>query len=161
MSATVGRDLSVFGSDNLLTLPLDFLIGFLFNKAWSTAKSRIAQSSTWALVIRTFEVYAEFPTAESVTHLSVLARYVTALSFGVLKELRNREVFNSFAEFNGASKEFEDIESRVLTLARIAVKNNLEKWNVANPRLNMPQDIPTWELLLKNVISDYDFESDL
>ena len=94
-------------------------------------------------------------------YLSVLARYVTALSFGVLKELRSREVFNSFAELNGTSKEFEDIESRVLTLARIAVKNNLETWNVANPRLNMPQDIPTWELLLKNVISDYDFESDL
>jgi hypothetical protein len=98
------------------------------------------------------------------TYLGVMARYVTALAFHLMCDIRDKgNHFNSFSELEKPSKELKDLEIKVLNIVRKAVKGSFENdWkNVANPRLNMPQNADTWASLKVKVIIDFDFEEAL
>jgi len=98
------------------------------------------------------------------TYLGVMARYITALAFNLMKELRDRgDLISTFADLESQSQEIRDLETKVFRVVRRAVKDSFQnEWtDVANPRLNMPQNADTWASLKKKVISDFDFDDEL
>jgi hypothetical protein len=96
------------------------------------------------------------------TYLGVLARYVTALAFDLVRFLQKEGSLSSFSEITSSPKKHKDQLDDVLKICRRAVKDSLERdWEkkVANPRLNMPQDSDTWSSLKVSVRKDFAFES--
>lgn len=94
------------------------------------------------------------------TYLGVLARYITALAFSLVRHLQESGELASFTELQNNQGIYKETLERVLKVCRRAVKDNLDaNWgNVANPRLNMPQDSDTWSKLKTKVQQDYAFE---
>lgn len=89
-------------------------------------------------------------------YLGVLARYITALSFTVLRKERDDGRF-SFVDLMASEKAVVDTDSRIIQYARDVVSDEFDLWveskNVANPRLNMPQSQDTWSKLVSKLPS--------
>lgn len=82
-------------------------------------------------------------------YLGVLARYVVALAHeGMLAKMESGAV-PSFEELMKAPKSHEAVNAELIKLARSLLRQEYEEWvgTVANPRLNLPQNDPTWEKL--------------
>jgi hypothetical protein len=80
-------------------------------------------------------------------YLGVFARYLTALSYYGMIQLREQGVFKSFEDLIGSEERCLQIEKEVLDEARTMVRNKYPDWieRAANPRLNLPQNEESWK----------------
>ncbi len=82
-----------------------------------------------------------------VAYLGVLAKYITALTYYGMIQLKAAGKFISFDDLIGSMQATSACEDPVLMEARRLVRAEFRNWSVkgvANPRLNMPQNAETW-----------------
>jgi hypothetical protein len=95
-------------------------------------------------------------------YLGVMARYVTALAYSGMCYLRDeKEAFSNFQQLLESEPFCKEQEKKVIRVARRIVRNEFSrKWDgqVANPRLNMPQNAATWEELKSELKTEYDLD---
>ena len=96
-------------------------------------------------------------------YLGVLARYITAAKYRLVRELQERGELPEFDSILSNPKIYATELKRVDRVVRSAVRKEYEGWSqrVANARLNLPQDEATWVRLVDGLISQYDFDRDL
>ncbi len=90
-------------------------------------------------------------------YLGVLAKYITALTYHGMIQLKVAGKFNSFDDNIGSMKAASVAEDPVLKEARRLVRTEFRIWSekgVANPRLNMPQHTATWIRLKVDLIEE-------
>ncbi|MEY4693340.1 MAG: hypothetical protein RL437_620 [Actinomycetota bacterium] len=95
-------------------------------------------------------------------YLGVMARYITALAFSGMCYLRDeKEAFSNFHQLMESEPFCKEQEKKVIRVARRIVRNEFSrKWDgqVANPRLNMPQNAATWEELKSELKTEYELD---
>ena len=95
-------------------------------------------------------------------YLGVMARYVTALAYSGMCYLRDeKEAFSSFQQLMESEPFCKEQEKKVIRVARRIVRNEFSrKWEgqVANPRLNMPQNAAAWEELKSELKTEYELD---
>ena len=95
-------------------------------------------------------------------YLGVMARYVTALAYSGMCYLRDeKEAFSNFEQLMESEPFCKEQEKKVIRVARRIVRNEFtRKWDgqVANPRLNMPQNPAVWEELKSELKTEYELD---
>jgi hypothetical protein len=95
-------------------------------------------------------------------YLGVMARYVTALAYSGMCYLRDeKEAFSNFQQLMESEPFCKEQEKKVIRVARRIVRNEFSrKWEgqVANPRLNMPQNAAAWEELKSELKTEYELD---
>lgn len=95
-------------------------------------------------------------------YLGVMARYVTALAFSGMCYLRDeKSEFTNFQQLMESEPFCKEQEKKIIRVARRIVRNEYtRKWEgqVANPRLNMPQNASTWQELKSELKTEYELE---
>jgi hypothetical protein len=95
-------------------------------------------------------------------YLGVMARYVTALAYSGMCYLRDeKEAFSNFEQLMESEPFCKEQEKKVIRVARRIVRNEFtRKWDgqVANPRLNMPQNPAAWEELKSELKTEYELD---
>ena len=95
-------------------------------------------------------------------YLGVMARYVTALAFSGMCYLRDEKAeFTNFQQLMESEPFCREQEKKIIRVARRIVRNEYtRKWEgqVANPRLNMPQNASTWQELKSELKTEYELE---
>jgi hypothetical protein len=95
-------------------------------------------------------------------YLGVMARYVTALAYSGMCYLRDeKEAFSNFQQLMESEPFCREQEKKVIRVARRIVRNEFSrKWDgqVANPRLNMPQNAAAWEELKSELKTEYELD---
>lgn len=95
-------------------------------------------------------------------YLGVMARYVTALAYSGMLYLKDEKgTFLSFQQLMESDQFCKEQEKKIIKVARRIVRNEYtKKWEgeVANPRLNMPQNVSTWQDLKSELQTEYELE---